>query len=152
MKIGAAVSGIGIVIPAVVWAARTALADGFDCVKARMADITAEVRFSRSYRAVGVVAEGWRVAAWGFIFILAPGAVPVPVLWAVPVATLAVSVPVVSVLGGGAVLPLAGVVVVVSGEAIPVRAVQISPTGGSGSVHGTVNNGLSHRLCVLGSS
>lgn len=38
------------------------------------------------------------------------------------------------------------------GWEMPVRAVQISATGGSLSVQGTVKRGLSHRLWVLGSS
>ena len=36
--------------------------------------------------------------------------------------------------------------------AMPVVAVHISAIGGVGSVHGTVNKGLSQRLWVLGSS
>ena len=42
--------------------------------------------------------------------------------------------------------------VVVSGWAMPVRAVQISAIGGFASLQGTVKRGLSHLLCVLGSS
>lgn len=60
MKIGVVVSGMGIVIPRVScvvngdWGlgglgfARTALAEGLERVKVRIAEITAEVRFSRS--------------------------------------------------------------------------------------------------------
>lgn len=42
--------------------------------------------------------------------------------------------------------------VAVDGCGRPVRAVQISATGGSASVQGIVNSGLSHLLWVLGSS
>lgn len=40
----------------------------------------------------------------------------------------------------------------IDGQGIPVRALQMSATGGAASAKGTVNRGLSQRLCVLGSS
>lgn len=40
----------------------------------------------------------------------------------------------------------------VDGRTTPVKASNMSATGGSASAHGTVNRGLSQRLCVLGSS
>lgn len=40
----------------------------------------------------------------------------------------------------------------VEGCGMPVRAVQMSAIGGFSSLQGTVNRGLSHLLCVDGSS
>ena len=162
MKIGAEHSGMGIDMPGscdaelgavLVSVARRALAEGLARVNVRIAEITADVRFSRSYSADELVADGWRVAAWGLILGRAAPLSPVALVPAV--ATLAESE---VGFGFGVVVEIVGVDGVVfwgsldDGCGIPVNAVQMSAIGGSASTHGMVNKGLSQRLCVLGSS
>lgn len=171
MKIGAEQSGMGIEMPGscdddgdeeedsvavLEFVARRALAEGLARVKVRIAEITADVRFSRSYSAEELVADGWRVAAWGLILGRVAARRPLLVTLVPAVATLAVSNVgfwVVVVLG----FEMVGVDGVVLGSVddgctMPVNAVQMSAIGGSASTHGMVNKGLSQRLCVLGSS
>lgn len=128
---------------------RIAVAEGLERVYVRIAEMIEEVRFSREYRALESVAVGCTVAAWGFIFgrwgrVSIPGVVPGAAL----VAMLAVSVRFAFSVGVGVTATGAGV----DGCGMPVRDVQISAIGGSGSEYGIVKRGLSQRLWVLGSS
>lgn len=174
MKIGAEQSGMGIEMPGscdddgdeeedsvavavavLEFVARRALAEGLARVKVRIAEITADVRFSRSYSAEELVADGWRVAAWGLILGRVAARKPPPVALVPAVATLAVSdVGFWVVVLGFEIVGVDGVVLgsVDDGCTMPVNAVQMSAIGGSASTHGMVNKGLSQRLCVLGSS
>lgn len=116
----------------------------------------AEVRFSRLYSSLEPVATGFMVTLCCLTSgrpgtpLRAPIVVPVR-----PVAILAVSESCVDArdevmfaIGGVGGVDSVGV----DGCGRPVSAVQISATGGSASVQGIVNKGLSHLLWVLGSS
>lgn len=111
----------------------------------------AEVRFSIAYSADGSVATAWTVAWCGTILGLVVRFPLLNVFVVIPVAVLVVS----EVVDGESVF--CRLETAVSGccgdeSGTPVKAWKISETRGSRSVHGTVKSGLSHRLCVLGSS
>ena len=125
-------------------------ADGYFCVKLRIAVTTADVRFSIAYIAFESVAAACTVAWCGMIRarVESPPRPPPRV----PVAVLATSEMVVDLRASIRLGVVVSVGASVEGSTTPVRASKMSDTGGSGSAQGTVKSGLSQRLCVLGSS